>query len=162
MIYYLCGDIFQSKAQVLVNSVNCCGVMGAGIALEFKKRFPQMYKAYRKACRQGNLDIGRPFLWKSETVWILNFPTKLHFVQPARLPYIEQGLCWIVENYKREGITSMAMPRLGTYLGGLKWEDVRALIEHHLGGLSDLEVTVYEEVLPSGPRRRKQGRVNER
>jgi O-acetyl-ADP-ribose deacetylase (regulator of RNase III) len=144
MIRYIEGNIFASRAQVLVNSVNCCGVMGAGIALEFRKRFPKMYRAYRRACQKGELDIGRPFLWKGKERWILNFPTKLHYVQPARLEYIERGLQWIVNNYRKEGITSMAMPKLGTELGRLPWSDVKVLLERYLAELADLDVEVYE------------------
>lgn len=153
MIRYVQGDLFASQAQVLVNSVNCCGVMGAGIALEFKKRFPKMYRAYRRVCQKGELDIGRPFLWRGEDRWILNFPTKLHFVQSARLEYIERGLEWIVENYRQEGISSLAMPRLGTDLGRLPWPDVKTLLERYFAELPDLDVEVYESVHREGSRR---------
>lgn len=157
MIEFRQGSIFDSQAQVLVNSVNCCGVMGGGIALEFKNRYPKMYKAYREACRDGILQIGRPMLWKSDTAWVLNFPSKLHFVQPSRLEYIEKGLQWIAENYQQEGIMSIALPQIGTDLGGLEWEDVKQLICKYLGHLDGLRVEVYEYAgRPSRPRRRRQ------
>jgi len=138
------GSIFESECQVLVNSVNCCGVMGAGIALEFKQRFPTMFRAYKKACRDGEINIGRPMLWKSADKWILNFSSKLHYVQSARLEYIEAGLSWIAANYRDEEITSIAVPQLGTALGGLPWPEVRQLMYRYLEPLHDLRVEIYE------------------
>ncbi len=144
MIEFKSGDVFASKAQVLVNTVNCCGVMGAGIAKEYRKRFPKMYRAYRKACRSGEIAIGHPQLWKSDDQWILNFPTKLHFIQNSDLAHIRAGLEWLILNYRDLGIKTIALPPLGAGLGKLDWKAVRQLIIEKLVDLEDLYVEVWE------------------
>ncbi|MCX7909190.1 MAG: macro domain-containing protein [Ignavibacteria bacterium] len=134
-ISFVEGDIFQSKMQTLVNPVNCRGVMGAGLALLFKKKFPKMFEDYVNACKSGKLKVGRPILWKGER-WILNFPTKDDWRQPSKLEWIEQGLVYFVKNYHRAGITSIAFPCLGCNLGGLLWFDVRDLMIKYLSKVS--------------------------
>ena len=144
MITYVQGDIFSSSAQVITNTVNCVGAMGAGIALEFKKRFPEMYADYKSKCDQNQVRPGTPYLWESDQVQILNFPTKRHWQENSYLEDIETGLKYLSENYQSMGIQTLALPPLGCGLGGLQWNDVKNLIERYLGEISDLEVFVYE------------------
>lgn len=114
------GNIFESPAQTIVNTVNCKGVMGKGLALKFRKKYPEMYKEYRRACDQGKLKPGilLPPYKASELRWILNFPTKNHWRFKSKLEYIESGLIYFSEKYKEWGINSIAFPRLGCQLGG--------------------------------------------
>lgn len=143
-IHYMQGDIFASTAQVIVNPVNCRGVMGAGLALAFKQRYPAMFATYVQACQSGDLRIGQLMLYRTSQPWILNFPTKDHWRVPAKLAYIEQGLQFFVINYRQMGIKSIAFPKLGAGLGGLSWSDVGPLMAHHLAPLN-CEVTIYIE-----------------
>ena len=144
MVTFTSGDIFSSPAQVLTNTVNVVGVMGAGLALEFKRRYPAMFEDYRARCERQGVLPGEPYLWEDDRVQILNFPTKRHWQNPSRLEDVDNGLQFLAANYQRLGIQSVALPPLGCGLGGLKWEQVRPLIVKHLGGLPDLEVYVYE------------------
>jgi O-acetyl-ADP-ribose deacetylase (regulator of RNase III) len=144
MITFTSGNLFDSNAQVLTNTVNTVGVMGAGIALEFKRRHPPMFEDYRRRCDAGQVRPGEPYLWEDDRVQILNFPTKRDWKNPSRLEDIEAGLRYLAANYRRMGIQSLALPPLGCGLGGLQWQQVRPLIERYLGPLPDLEVYVYE------------------
>lgn len=142
MITYIVGDIFQSHAQVLVNPVNTVGVMGKGIAKEFKRRYPAMFRQYVADCEQG-FAVGQLRLFKTPDKWILNFPTKQHWRNPSKLEYIEAGLKTFVEMYPVEGINSIAFPLLGCGAGELKWEtSVKPLMERYLNDLP-LDVSVY-------------------
>jgi O-acetyl-ADP-ribose deacetylase (regulator of RNase III) len=143
MLQFVSGDLFASKAQTLVNTVNCAGVMGKGVALAFKKRYPNMYEEYRRQCEQGEIRPGVLKLFKDTHPWVLNFPTKRHWRARSRLDDIEAGLKVLRENYKDWGVTSLAMPALGCGHGGLDWSDVRPLIERYLGDV-DIEIEVYE------------------
>ena len=154
MITYLEGDLFSSPAQTLVNTVNTVGVMGRGIALEFKKRYPAMYNQYKKYCDDGSLTVGKLMLWRDEPDhWLLMFPTKTTWRKPSDLSYIEAGLRKFVATYTDKGITSAAFPRLGCGNGGLEWKDVKPLMEKYLEPLSipcyvylkKMELTVEEE-----------------
>ena len=119
------GDIFESKSNTLVNTVNCVGVMGKGIAAVFKDKYPAMYKEYVQLCERHELKPGHPYLYTdSSGASIINFPTKDHWRSPSRLTYIIDGLDWFRENYKSLGITSIAFPPLGCGNGGLSWEVV--------------------------------------
>ena len=130
--------------QTIVNTVNTVGFMGAGIALEYKRRFPEMFNEYNNLCTSGNLKIGKLHLWKNDNPWILNFPTKIHYSNPSKLDFIYKGLIEFTESYKNLGITSIAFPQLGTQLGGLSWEDsVKPLMHKHLENL-DIEIEIYE------------------
>lgn len=142
-IRYLKGNVFEAKTQVVVNTVNCKGVMGKGLALEFKKRYPEMYKEYRRLCEEGAMKIGRLHLYKAVRPWILNFPTKNHWRYKSKLEYIEAGLKTFVEKYKEWGIKSIAFPQLGCQQGGLKWSDVKPLMERYLAGIPELKVIIY-------------------
>src|SRR4030067_325371 len=114
MIKVLVGDLFTSKAQTFVNTVNCVGIMGKGIALEFKKRFPDMFDDYEERCKRKEVKLGRPYLFnRLIPPSILLFPTKEHWRSVSNLPKIEEGLVYLKSNYKEWGITSIAVPPLG-------------------------------------------------
>lgn len=130
----------RSPAQVQVNTVNTVGVMGKGIALEFKNKYPEMFVAYQRVCEKNLLDIGKLYLWKDSEKWILLFPTKRHWRSPSKLEYIEKGLQKFVDNYERKGIESIAFPKLGCGNGNLDWADVQPIMEKYL---KPLPITVY-------------------
>lgn len=139
-IQYVKGDIFESKAQTIVNPVNCKGHMGKGLALAFKEGYPDMFVVYQEECRTGKLRIGKPTLYSNSTPWILNFPTKNHWRDPSKLEYIDEGLQFVVANYKQLGIDSIAFPKLGAGLGTLSWDEVGPLMAKDL---SQLVIDVY-------------------
>ena len=125
----LIGDILKSKAQTLVNTVNCVGIMGKGIALEFKNRFPEMFKDYVLRCERHEVRIGQPYIYKSLFgQQILNFPTKEHWKSVSKVSDIEEGLDYLLAHYKHWGITSMAIPPLGCGNGQLEWKVIGPLI----------------------------------
>ncbi len=125
MIDVIKGNIFKSKCQTLVNTVNCVGVMGKGIALGFKERFPDMFEDYAKRCERGEVKLGKPYLYKRATIpWIINFPTKDHWRSVSKLEDIIRGLEFITERYEEWGIRSIAFPPLGSGLGQLNWDIV--------------------------------------
>lgn len=142
MLTYLKGDIFNSPAKVLVNTVNTVGVMGKGIALEFKKRYPEMFKLYQSKCDDKSFDIGNLLLWKKDEKWVLLFPTKKHWRSPSKLSDIEKGLKKFAQNYDKLGIESIAFPKLGCGNGGLDWEDVKPIMEKHLKNLP-IHIYIY-------------------
>lgn len=143
MIIYKSGDLLKSETQTHVNTVNCVGAMGKGIALQFKKAYPEMFKVYKKTCNNGMLRPGMLQLWKGDKVWVLNFPTKDHWRNRSELSYIEEGLQKFVASYKAKGIQSIAFPKLGCNNGGLDWErQVKGLMEHYLKDL-DILVEIY-------------------
>jgi O-acetyl-ADP-ribose deacetylase (regulator of RNase III) len=143
MVEVLVGDIFRSKAQTLVNTVNTVGVMGKGLALDFRKRFPDMYEEYRRRCAAGEVRLGRPYLHRSLLLpWILNFPTKEHWRSVARLDAIVQGLEYLEVHYKEWGIESIAVPPLGSGEGKLEWRIVGRTLYRHLARL-DIPVELY-------------------
>lgn len=140
MVTVKIGDMFDSQAQTLVNTVNCVGVMGKGIALGFKNRFPEMYKDYVARCDAGEVRLGQPYLYRMLlTPWILNFPTKDHWRSVAKLSDIEQGLQHLKANYRDWGITSLAIPPLGCGEGRLEWRIVGPTLYRYL---NDLDVPV--------------------
>ncbi len=125
MVKVLIGDLFESKAQTLVNTVNCVGVMGKGVALEFKKRFPDMFADYERRCQHHEVKLGQPYLFKRLLPpWVLNFPTKSHWRAVTNLQDIINGLEYLLANYKKWGITSLAVPPLGCGNGQLEWRVV--------------------------------------
>ncbi len=141
-IQYQKGDIFESKAQVIVNTVNCQGVMGKGLALPFKQRYPDMFATYQQECKAGKLRIGHPTLYQKSNPWILNFPTKDTWKANSKVEYLEQGLEYFVAHYKEAGITSVAFPKLGAQNGKLSWDDVGPLMVKYLSQL-DIDVDIY-------------------
>jgi O-acetyl-ADP-ribose deacetylase (regulator of RNase III) len=140
-------SVLESSAQTLVNTVNCVGVMGKGIAKDFKDREPGMFAAYKRICNEGALEPGKLWLWQGQRNWVLNFPTKIHWRNPSRLEWIEAGLQKFVAEYARRGIREIAFPRLGCGNGGLNWDDVRPLMERYLSGL-DIPVYIHDFDVP--------------
>jgi uncharacterized protein YwgA/O-acetyl-ADP-ribose deacetylase (regulator of RNase III) len=139
----LVGNLFESKAQTLVNTVNCVGIMGKGIALEFKNRFPDMYEDYVDRCKKNEVRLGRPYLFKKLfPPWILNFPTKDHWRSVANLSSIVQGLEYLLQNYRAWGIDSLAVPPLGAGQGQLEWRVVGPTLYRYLSQL-DIPVELY-------------------
>ncbi len=156
MIRVLIGNLFESQAQTWVNTVNCVGVMGKGVALEFKKRFPDMFADYELRCRRGEVRLGRPYLYKQTILpWILNFPTKHHWRDVAKLDAIIAGLEYLHDHYRKWGITSLAVPPLGCGQGQLEWRIVGPTLYRLLNRL-DIPIELYapygtphEELQPS-------------
>jgi len=143
MFKALIGDLFASRGQTLVNTVNCVGVMGKGVALEFKKRFPAMFEDYVRRCERKAVRLGEPYLFRDASGQsIVNFPTKAHWRSPARLKDIDLGLDHFVAHFGEWGITSVAIPPLGCGNGGLEWSEVGPLIYRKLHGLT-IDVEVY-------------------
>ena len=148
MIKYVTGNILESKAQALINTVNTVGIMGKGIALQFKKAFPGNYKAYSEACKRKEVVIGKLFvstdrnLTSGEKI-IINFPTKKDWRKPSEYSYIEEGLDDLIRIIETYQIKSLAIPPLGTGNGGLEWERVKKIITRKLGFLN-IEILVYE------------------
>ncbi len=147
MIKFVKGNIFESNAEALVNSVNTVGVMGKGIALQFKERFPENYKLYKKACENGEVIIGKVFVTSTNSLvnpkWIINFPTKKHWLHRSSYKFIEEGLNNLIKVIKELNIKSIAIPPLGAGQGGLKWERVKKLLQDKLAVLN-IEILIYE------------------
>jgi O-acetyl-ADP-ribose deacetylase (regulator of RNase III) len=144
MITYIKGNIFESNAKTLVNPVNTDGVMGKGLAKEFKKLYPGMFIEYQRLCKEKKLVVGKLLLHKGMFKWILNFPTKTSWKKPSCIKYIESGLISFTKNYEKYGITSIAFPALGCGNGGLDWEkQVKPLMEKYLNNLP-IEIYIYE------------------
>ena len=147
MIEYVRGDLLAARSEALVNAVNCVGVMGRGVALAFKRRFPDNYKAYKDACDCGELQPGRMFVFETGELvprLIINFPTKRHWRHRSRLVDIEAGLSTLVDEIERHRIHSIALPPLGCGLGGLEWTKVKPRIHRALDGVADLDTLVFE------------------
>ena len=142
MIEYIEGDIFESPAQVIVNTVNTVGVMGKGLALSFKQRYPQMFEKYKSVCEKHLLTIGKLMLFYEPDHWLLLFPTKENWRNPSKLEYIEKGLMKFVQTYAEKNITSIAFPRLGCGNGELDWNDVKPLMERYLKKLP-IDIYIY-------------------
>lgn len=142
------GNILEANAEALVNTVNCVGLMGKGIALQFKQAYPANFKAYESACHAGDVVPGRMFIFDSESLirprYIINFPTKRHWRGKSRLEDIRSGLQALTADVRRLGIRSIAVPPLGCGLGGLNWRDVRPLIESAFSELPEVRVFLYE------------------
>ena len=147
-IEYATGDILTCEADALVNTVNCVGVMGRGLALQFKKVFPDNFRAYAAACKSGDVVPGRMFVFETGRLipprHIINFPTKRHWRGKSRVEDIETGLIDLVSVIRERGIRSIAIPPLGCGLGGLHWPDIRAHIQEAVAGLADVRVIVYQ------------------
>ena len=136
MIEYKEGNLLDDKANYLVNTVNCVGAMGKGIAKQFKTKYPDMYKEYKKECSAGNIDIGKPYIWKHEDLFepvtIINLPTKIHWENDSTYIYVQKGLNWLVEYFKDKPNETVALPPLGCGNGGLVWGRVKNMIEDSL------------------------------
>ena len=148
MIRYTTGDILAEDVEALVNTVNCVGVMGRGIALQFKKAFPENFRDYAAACRRGEVQPGRMFVFETGALanprYIVNFPTKRHWRGNSRIEDIDVGLKDLATVIRERDIRSIAVPPLGAGLGGLEWSDVRPRIEQAMRGFNDLDVVVFE------------------
>ena len=145
------GNIFNSKCQTIVNTVNCVGVMGKGIALVHKLRYPKMYEEYKQHCKNKLIKTGSLWLYNKQenSPWILSFPTKFHWKYPSKIEWIEQGLQKFVDTYEKKGITSIAFPLLGTHNGGLDTNKVRKLMTEYLGKCNiDIEIYDYDPNAP--------------
>jgi O-acetyl-ADP-ribose deacetylase (regulator of RNase III) len=148
MVRFVQGNLLQADAEALVNTVNTVGVMGKGIALQFKKAFPENFEVYRRACSEGKFHAGRMLVVDTGDLhnprYIINFPTKRHWRGSSKIEDIDAGLVDLVETVQKLRIRSIAVPPLGCGNGGLKWEDVRPRIVAAFSGLPDTEVLVYE------------------
>jgi len=147
MIVLAKGDLLTADVDALVNTVNCVGVMGKGIALQFKRRFPGVFKAYEAACKRGDVQIGRMFVVPTEQMsgpkYVVNFPTKQHWRSPSRLEYIDEGLKDLVKVVGQLGIRSIAIPPLGAGNGGLDWEDVEPRLRRAFAELPHVTAHIY-------------------
>ena len=148
MIRYTTGNIFDAEVDALVNTVNCVGIMGRGIALQFKNAFPENFKAYQAACQRQSVEPGRMFVFDTGELtgprYIVNFPTKRHWRSKSRIEDIDAGLEALVSEVGTRGIRSIALPPLGSGLGGLNWPEVKLRIDKALRDLSDVDVIVFE------------------
>lgn len=137
------GNIFTSKCQTIVNTINCVGVMGAGIALECRLRYPEMYLKYIKLCDEEKINIGLLWIYKNTEKWILNFPTKKHWKYPSKSEYLHAGLEKFCNTYKEKGIESIAFPLLGADKGGIPQDQSLAIMLTYLEKI-DLYVEIYK------------------
>ena len=148
MIEYKTGDILTEDAEALVNTVNCIGIMGRGIALQFKNTFPENFKSYAAACKRKEVQPGRMFVFETgqwtNPRYIINFPSKRHWRGKSRMEDIEAGLAALAEEIRSRNILSIALPPLGSGLGGLDWSQVRPRIEAMLREFNDLKAVVFE------------------
>lgn len=147
MIETTSGDILTADAEALVNTVNCVGIMGRGIALQFRKAFPDNFKAYEAVCQRGELQPGKMFIFETGNLtnprYVINFPTKRHWKGKSQLADIESGLTALVSEIRRLGIRSIAIPPLGCGQGGLDWSDVRPRIERAMAAVPDVRVLLF-------------------
>lgn len=149
MIKFITGDLFESKSEALVNTVNTVGVMGKGIALQFKNLFPNNFKIYKEACKNNELEIGKLLVATDQNIstgekLIINFPTKKHWRQPSEYNFIESGLEELVKLIETRPIKSIAIPPLGSGNGGLQWGKVKSIIQEKLSVLNGVLIEVYE------------------
>ncbi len=148
MIIYKTGDLFAVEAEALVNPVNCVGVMGRGMALQFKHAYPMNFEDYLTACNRGQIKPGHIHVFETHTPsnprYIVNFPTKRHWRDASSIEDINAGLSDLVRVIAEKRIQSIAMPALGCGLGGLNWSEVRSLIENAFIACADVSILVFE------------------
>jgi len=148
MIEFRSGDILKDESEALVNTVNCVGIMGRGIALQFKDAYPDNFKSYAAACKLGEVKPGRMLVFETGRLspprYIINFPTKRHWRGKSRIEDIDTGLKGLMEEIRSRGIRSIAIPPLGSGLGGLDWAAVKPRIEKALKAVANVHVTIYE------------------
>lgn len=149
-IEYKSGDMFGEPAEAIVNTVNCVGVMGKGVALEFKRRWPDNFRAYKRLCDAEMLKPGKMFIFQvgdllenEDRRFLINFPTKQHWKAKSKIEYVEHGLDDLADQVRKLGIKSLVMPPLGCGNGGLDWSEVRPLIEEKLASLRDVRFVVF-------------------
>ncbi|MEX0980672.1 MAG: macro domain-containing protein [Bacteroidales bacterium] len=146
-IKYIHGNIFNTKCQTVVNTVNCVGVMGKGIAQVYKLRYPNMFLEYKELCKRKLIKPGILWLYNKQAnaPWILNFPTKFHWKYPSKIEWVRDGLIKFVNTFESKGITSVAFPLLGTQNGGLDTEEVKELMSRHLADLNiNIEIYLFD------------------
>ena len=147
MIKFVSGDFFDYDADIRINTVNCVGVMGKGVALIFKNKFPDMFIDYYNACKRNELRPGKPHVWKDENLFssctIINFPTKVHWRNPSKYEYIEEGLIWLRQFLLEKENSTVTLPALGCGHGGLDWDKVKIMINKYLSGLN-AQILVFE------------------
>jgi O-acetyl-ADP-ribose deacetylase (regulator of RNase III) len=146
MIKIITGNIFTTNCQTIVNTVNCVGVMGAGIAYECRLRYPQMYERYQELCEERKLNIGDLWLYRPrcpDEKWILNFPTKNHWRYESKEEYLEKGFQKFLDTYQEKNIISIAFPLLGSANGGIDKERSISIMEKYLEGCNDIEIEIY-------------------
>ena len=148
MIEFKTGDILAEQAEALVNTVNCVGVMGRGIALQFKRAFPENFKAYAARCKRHEMQPGRVFVFETSGMlpprYIINFPTKRHWRGKSRIEDVESGLASLAEEIRVLGIRSISIPPLGSGLGGLNWPEVRARMQSALAEFEEVKIVIFE------------------
>ena len=149
MIKYTTGDMLSAETEALVNTVNTVGVMGKGIALQFKDQYPNNFAAYHAACKAKQVEVGKMFVFEEQPMIgdkkiIINFPTKKDWKHKSKIEYVESGLKDLAKVIEERRIKSIAMPPLGCGNGGLDWGGVKVLIEKYLSGLTDVDIIVYE------------------
>lgn len=148
MIKFIQGDILKADAEALVNTVNCVGIMGRGVALQFKKAFPANFKAYEVACKANQVQLGSMFVHDLNQLYnprfIINFPTKLHWKSKSRIDDIQSGLKNLIAIVQQHNIRSIAVPSLGCGLGGLNWDDVKPLITEAFQAVPEVDVLLFE------------------
>lgn len=147
MITYTTGDLFEAQTEAIVNTVNTVGVMGKGIALQFKNRFPENYQIYKKACDQSLLKIGDLLITENNSLffkYIINFPTKKHWRNPSKYEYVEKGLDALIEEVKIRNIKSVALPPLGAGNGKLEWDKVKEMLNEKLKALPEVDFIIFE------------------
>lgn len=148
MLQYKTGDILKEDAEAIINTVNCVGIMGRGIALQFKKAYPENFSVYATACEHKQVNPGKMFIFKTGELFnpkfIINFPTKRHWRGKSRIEDIKSGLKDLLIVIKKNDIKSIAIPPLGSGLGGLNWFQVKSLIEKAFIALEDVDVIVFE------------------
>ena len=155
------GDLLEADAEALVNAVNEVGVMGKGLALQFRDTFRASAREYSAACARSEVSVGKVLMTRSGQLvgpaWIIHFPTKKHWRDPSRLEWVRDGLQDLVGVVRRHSIRSVALPALGCGLGGLRWADVRSLIEQAWNDVPEVEVLVFEPkpATPVAARQRK-------
>jgi len=144
------GDMFDEPTEAIVNTVNCVGIMGKGVALEFKRRWPENFKKYKRLCADKKLSPGEMFIFDNNNFlssenhrFLINFPTKRHWRSRSKIEYVKDGLVDLVEQVRRLGIKSVALPPLGCGNGGLEWSDVRPLIEDAASKLPEVHFVIF-------------------
>lgn len=147
MITYCSGDIFLTQCQTIAHGCNCKGVMGAGFALEIKKRFPECFEQYKFKCDKGIFKPGEFHLWHGDDKWILNMATQ-YSTNGADMELIKSSFDLLSKNYKAERITSLALPKIGAGLGRLDWNEIKEVLESTLGDI-EIPVFVYEDFIPN-------------
>jgi O-acetyl-ADP-ribose deacetylase (regulator of RNase III)/uncharacterized protein YwgA len=145
---YITGNLLEAQTEALVNTVNTVGVMGKGIALQFKERFPVNFKIYADACKKGEMQVGKMLVVKEHTLQgekiIINFPTKVEWFKKSQYRYIEAGLKDLAKVIEEHKIKSIAIPPLGCGNGGLKWEKVKPMMDQYLGHPGHIDIQIFE------------------